>query len=318
MLCVKDLTKIYDDRVAVDDISFELEDNKVYGFLGPNGAGKSTTLNMITGYISPTFGNVRISDTSLMLEPTKFKTKIGYLPEIPPLYPDLTVLEFLDFAANIKGFKKKEERALEISRVSKLTNLEEVMYETIKVLSKGFKQRVGIAMALIGKPEVIILDEPTVGLDPRQIVEVRKLVRDLGKSHIVIISSHILSEINAMCDELLIISKGKLLAHDTAENLVNAFNDTQKFTLVVKGSSSSAEKVLDRIDNIEEKRILKEDELSTTINVTAKKGIDIREEVSEKCLEEGLTILELNVHYVSLEDVYLRLTREENRIESNI
>lgn len=311
MIKVTHLTKKYGERLAVDDISFEMEKGKIYGFLGPNGAGKSTTMNMITGYIAPTKGNVLINDISMLKQGIKAKKQIGYLPEIPPLYTDMSVYEYLCFAAELKGIRGREEKEEEIKRVIKKTSLTDVKERLIKNLSKGYRQRVGLAQAMLGNPEILILDEPSVGLDPKQIVEIRNIIKELGKDHTVILSTHILSEVSAVCDHIIIIAAGKVVANDTPEALVEKYNDRQRFTLVVKGSSSGVEKVLDRISDMEEYRILKEDAKSCSIYVTANPGADIREPVSKACAQAGLVILELNVEYVSLEDVYLKLTNGE-------
>ena len=218
MIQVSHLTKYYGDSSAVTDLSFEIGEGHVYGFLGPNGAGKSTTMNIMTGCLSPTEGTVRIGDYDILEQPEQAKRLIGYLPELPPLYPNETPQEYLSFVGEAKGLKGKKLRE-SIDRVVERTGIEDVRDQLIGTLSKGYRQRVGIAQALIGDPAVIILDEPTVGLDPIQIIEIRDLIRELGRSHTVILSSHILSEVQAVCDQVLIISEGKLAAFDTPENL---------------------------------------------------------------------------------------------------
>ncbi len=315
MVKVTHLTKKYGDYCAVDDISFELEDGCVYGFLGPNGAGKSTTMNMITGYLAPTRGSVLIDDISMMKSPEKAKKLIGYLPEIPPLYPDMTVLEYLKFAAELKGIDKIE-RMNKIHRIIETVKLEVVEERLIKNLSKGYKQRVGLAQALLADPKIIILDEPTVGLDPKQIVEVRDLIRRLGEDHTVILSTHILSEVRAVCDHVIIVSRGKIAADDSIDHLVEQYNEKQRLTIVVKGNSSNAEKVIGRIEGIEEKKMLEESTESCRIGITAEAGRDIREEIFVKCSENGLIVLELNVEEISFEDVYLKLTNEAYDLET--
>lgn len=209
MIEVKSLTKRYGDNLALDDLTFTLEDGLIYGFLGPNGAGKSTTMNIITGYIAPTSGQVTINGHSIIDEPKEAKRHIGYLPEVPPLYGDMTVSEYLSFAAELKGIPKKQ-RAAEIERVMDTAKLEEVGDRLIANLSKGFRQRVGLAQAVMGMPDIIILDEPTVGLDPKQIIEIRDLIRGLAGEHTVILSSHILSEIQELCDKIIIIHQGQM------------------------------------------------------------------------------------------------------------
>lgn len=315
MVKVTHLTKKYGDYCAVDDISFELEEGCVYGFLGPNGAGKSTTMNMVTGYLAPTRGSVLIDDISMMKSPEKAKKLIGYLPEIPPLYPDMTVIEYLKFAAELKGIDKIE-RMDRIRKIIDSVKLETVEERLIRNLSKGYKQRVGLAQALLADPKVIILDEPTVGLDPKQIVEVRDLIRRLGEEHTVILSTHILSEVRAVCDHVIIVSKGKIAADDSIDHLVEQYNEKQRLTLVVKGNSSNAEKVIGRIEGIEEKKMLEESTEFCRIGIMAEAGRDIREDIFVKCSESGLIVLELNVEETSFEDVYLRLTSEAYDLEA--
>lgn len=315
MVKVTHLTKKYGDYCAVDDISFELEEGCVYGFLGPNGAGKSTTMNMVTGYLAPTRGSVLIDDISMMKSPEKAKKLIGYLPEIPPLYPDMTVTEYLKFAAELKGIDKIE-RMDRIRKIIDTVKLETVEERLIRNLSKGYKQRVGLAQALLADPKVIILDEPTVGLDPKQIVEVRDLIRRLGEEHTVILSTHILSEVRAVCDHVIIVSRGKIAADDNIDHLVEQYNEKQRLTLVVKGNSSNAEKVIGRIDGIEEKKMLEESAEFCRIGITAEAGRDIREDIFVKCSESGLIVLELNVEETSFEDVYLKLTSEAYALET--
>lgn len=310
MIKVTHLTKKYGDYTAVNDISFEIENGHVYGFLGPNGAGKSSTMNMITGYLAPTKGTILVNDISMMKQPEKAKGFIGYLPETPPLYQDMTVMEYLKFAAELKGVPKYD-RLDHIKKIIEQVKLEDKEDRLIKNLSKGYKQRVGLAQALLSDPEIIVLDEPTVGLDPKQIVEIRDLIKKLGKEHTVILSTHILSEVSAVCDRVIIISGGKIAADDDIDHLVEKYNEKQILTLVVKGSSSRAEKVLDKIEGIEEKAVLKENTNFCTISITAKPGKDIREEISVTCSGSGLTILELNAHNISFEDVYLKLTSED-------
>lgn len=312
MLKVSHLTKEYGSFVAVNDISFETQPGKIYGFLGPNGAGKSTTMNMITGYIAPTKGEILIDDVSMLDNPLKAKALIGYLPEIPPLYMDMTVLEYLNFAAGLKGIKDKILKEAEVSRVMELTNVTDVSDQVISILSKGYKQRVGLAQALLGDPKLIILDEPSVGLDPKQITEIRKLIKDLSKNHTVILSTHILSEAASVCDEVIIINKGQMLSMDTTENLINQYNEKQVIKLVLKGNSSKAESVLNGIEDIETMTVVSEDTDSCAFDITAKAGADIRETIFTNCSKESLTILELNVYKITLEDIYLKLTKEES------
>lgn len=309
MIKVSHLSKVYGDHIAAKDISFEIEKGCICGFLGPNGAGKSTTMNMITGYLAPNSGEVLVNDISMQKNPIKAKKMIGYLPEIPPIYPDMTVLEYLDFAAELKGINKFQ-RKDEVERVIEKAGLEQVNTRVIKYLSKGFKQRVGLAQALLGDPEILILDEPTVGLDPKQIVEIRDLIKELKEDHTVILSTHILSEVSAVCDRIVIISHGRVVADSEPDKLVEENNEVQTFTLVVKGNASSAEGALKQIEDISAYKIESEENGQVKLKVMAKRHADIRETVSTKCIEAGLVILELNVSYVSLEDVYLKLTSE--------
>ena len=236
MIEVKNLTKRYGDIKALDDISFTVDTGEVLGFLGPNGAGKSTTMNIITGYISSTSGTVTVDGTEILENPRETKRKIGYLPEIPPLYPEMTVRKYLEFMFDLKKVKlPKKEHIEEIMRLVRITDMADRL---IKNLSKGYRQRVGFGQALLGNPPVLILDEPTVGLDPKQIIEIRKLIRSLGKKHTVIFSSHVLSEISATCDRIIVISEGRLVADSKADELSKALADTQKLSLTVEGSPS--------------------------------------------------------------------------------
>ncbi len=243
MIEISHLTKKYGNHLAVDDLSLNIESGKIYGFLGPNGAGKSTTMNMITGYLGATSGTIRIDGEDIFENPEKARKKIGYLPELPPLYQEMLVREYLFFAAELKKIPKKEREAA-VKEVMELTGIDEVSNRLIKNLSKGFKQRVGLAQAILGYPEVIILDEPTVGLDPKQIIEMRELIKKLGENHTVILSSHIMQEISAVCEYVFILSKGKLAASDTLENLekISAPNQVLQFT--VKGSAEEAETIM--------------------------------------------------------------------------
>lgn len=263
MIEIKNLVKKYGNHVAVDDISFTVEPGKIYGFLGPNGAGKSTTMNMITGYIGNTSGSIVINGHDILAEPEEAKRCIGYLPEIPPLYMDMTVLEYLEFVAELKKIPKAE-RVNSIDAAIELTKLEDVSERMIKNLSKGYKQRVGLAQAVLGFPEIIIMDEPTVGLDPVQIIEIRELIKELGKEHTVILSSHILSEIQAVCDYVFIISKGKLVASDSTDNLLkNMSKEDEIAELVIKGPLKEVEKLLEKIETDTESKFQMELRTST-------------------------------------------------------
>lgn len=313
MIEVKDLVKKYGSHLAVDHLSFTLESGKIYGFLGPNGAGKSTTMNIMTGYLGATQGSVLIDGHDILKEPEEAKKHIGYLPELPPLYMDMTVQEYLEFAAELKRLPK-EKRESDISEVMKLTRLQDVSGRLIKNLSKGYKQRVGLAQAILGFPEIIILDEPTVGLDPKQIIEIRELIRTLSKKHTVILSSHILAEVREVCDYILIISKGKLVASDTPENLELLRNGASSLELEVKAAPETARAILSTIDDIDTMEMHSENENLTRVKLETKNGADIREAVFYAFAEEKCPLLEMKTAKASLEDIFMELTQKE---ESN-
>ena len=313
MIEVKDLVKKYGSHLAVDHLSFTLESGKIYGFLGPNGAGKSTTMNIMTGYLGATQGSVLIDGHDILKEPEEAKKQIGYLPELPPLYMDMTVQEYLEFAAELKKLPK-EKRESDISEVMKLTRLQDVSDRLIKNLSKGYKQRVGLAQAILGFPEIIILDEPTVGLDPKQIIEIRELIRTLSKKHTVILSSHILAEVREVCDYILIISKGKLVASDTPENLELLRNGASSLELEVKAAPETARAILSTIDDINTMEMHIENENLTRVKLETKNGADIREAVFYAFAEEKCPLLEMKTAKASLEDIFMELTQKE---ESN-
>ena len=313
MIEVKDLVKKYGSHLAVDHLSFTLESGKIYGFLGPNGAGKSTTMNIMTGYLGATQGSVLIDGHDILKEPEEAKKHIGYLPELPPLYMDMTVQEYLEFAAELKKLPK-EKRESDISEVIKLTRLQDVSDRLIKNLSKGYKQRVGLAQAILGFPEIIILDEPTVGLDPKQIIEIRELIRTLSKKHTVILSSHILAEVREVCDYILIISKGKLVASDTPENLELLRNGASSLELEVKAAPETARAILSTIDDIDAMEMHSENENLTRVKLETKNGADIREAVFYAFAEEKCPLLEMKTAKASLEDIFMELTQKE---ESN-
>lgn len=309
MIKIEDLSKIYSGSIAVDGISFEVKEGHIYGFLGPNGAGKSTTMNMITGYIAPTYGKIEINGCVMGKDTLKAKKNIGYLPEIPPLYPDMGVREYLSFVAGLKGLSKAEKKS-EIDRVMKATSIEDVSTKLIKYLSKGYKQRVGIAQALLGNPKVIILDEPTVGLDPEQIIEIRELIKSLKGNHTVILSSHILSEISATCDEVLVICHGRMIACDTTENLLRSQEQKKILNLKVKGEKDKVEEILKGISDADNIELMEETEETVSFKLESAKDKDIRETVSFALSDARLLILEMNEELSSLEDVYLALVKE--------
>lgn len=314
---VKNLVKRYADNVAVDNLSFKVEKGQIYGFLGPNGAGKSTTMNIITGYIAATDGEVIINGHNIFEEPELAKKSIGYLPEIPPLYVDMTPYEYLKFAAELKKIDKKE-RSKMIEEVMMLTKITDVSDRLIKNLSKGYKQRVGLAQAILGYPEVIILDEPTVGLDPKQIIEIRDLIKSLSKKHTVILSSHILSEVSAVCDYVMIISKGKLVASDKPENLSKLMRGSNSLELTVKGSENKIKEILESIKDIQEFTIHNSiEEGAVDVSLKTIDQIDIRETIFYKMAEVKSPILSMKVSNMSLEDVFLELTGGNKEIKEN-
>ena len=308
MIEVKNLTKRYGDIKALDDISFTVDTGEVLGFLGPNGAGKSTTMNIITGYISSTSGTVTVDGTEILENPRETKRKIGYLPEIPPLYPEMTVRKYLEFMFDLKKVKlPKKEHIEEIMRLVRITDMADRL---IKNLSKGYRQRVGFGQALLGNPPVLILDEPTVGLDPKQIIEIRKLIRSLGKKHTVIFSSHVLSEISATCDRIIVISEGRLVADSKADELSKALADTQKLSLTVEGSPSDVLGEINKIPGV--KKYIKVRELgekSAVYSVEYGNEFDIRREVFSAMARINAPILEMKSGNESLEDMFLKLTQ---------
>jgi ABC-2 type transport system ATP-binding protein len=308
---ISHLVKKYGSHVAVDDLSLTVEPGKIYGFLGPNGAGKSTTMNIITGYLAATSGEVKINGFDVLKQPEEAKKCVGYLPELPPLYMDMTVKEYLDFVAELKKIEKSL-RAGYVKEVMEITKTEEVSGRLIRNLSKGYRQRVGFAQAVLGYPEILILDEPTVGLDPKQIIEIRDLIKELGKKHTIILSSHILSEISAVCDHVFIISHGKLVASDSTENLLERMTGAQEIELLVKAEEDTAETAIREIAQVErcEKTESKEDG-AVQLLVTAKKDADVREAIYHTCVEHHMPILEMKAASKSLEDVFLELTSQE-------
>lgn len=315
MIEVKHLTKRYGNHVAVNDLNFTIDKGKVYGFLGPNGAGKSTTMNIITGCLGATEGEVLIDGHSIAEEPMQAKRLIGYLPEQPPVYMDMTPAEYLDFVARAKGIPAKE-RAQQIETVTEKTRIQDVRNRLIRNLSKGYRQRVGIAQALLGRPEIIILDEPTVGLDPAQIIEIRELIRELGKEHTLVLSSHILSEVQAVCDAIMIISKGRLVASDTSENLTALFAGTVTLNLDVRATEDAARKVLDTVPGIEDMALSAGDPGVTHVQLKPEEGQDIRETLFFAFAKAGLPILSMTQNHASLEDVFLELTQDDGTADS--
>lgn len=310
MIEINHLTKKYGKHVAVDDLSLTVEKGKIYGFLGPNGAGKSTTMNIITGYLGATSGEVKINGFDIFRQPEEAKQCIGYLPEVPPLYMDMTVWEYLNFTADLKKIPKNERKAA-IEEAMEMTGIAEMKGRLIRNLSKGYKQRTGFAQAILGFPEIIILDEPTVGLDPKQMIEVRELIRKLGEEHTVILSSHILSEISAVCDHIFIISQGKLVASDTTENLTERLCSGMELRLELKGEVQQVQEVLEKVEKAEILHLDSENQEGICrVTVRGKEQQDIREQIFFACADAQLPIYGMKVESSSLEDVFLKMTEE--------
>ena len=313
MIEVNNLVKRYGDHTAVDHLSFKFEKGKFYGFLGPNGAGKSTTMNMITGYIASTEGTVTIDGHDILDEPEQAKKCIGYLPEMPPLYFDMTVGEYMNFVADLKKIPKDQKKSM-VEEVMEMVKITDMKNRLIKNLSKGYRQRVGLAQAILGYPEVIILDEPTVGLDPKQIIEIRDLIKSLKKKHTVILSSHILSEVSAVCDYVLIISHGKLVASDTPENLGKLAEGSNTLNLLVKGDKDHIRIALGQISDIKDIKIEDaKEEHAWNVMLSTKEDMDIREEVFFKMADAHCPILEMQSKKVSLEEIFLELTEDDKK-----
>ncbi len=314
MIEVKNLVKKYGNHTAVDHLNFTIEEGHVYGFLGPNGAGKSTTMNIMTGYLGATEGEVLINGHDILKEPEEAKKQIGYLPELPPLYMEMTVREYLEFVAELKGIAKNK-REESINEVEKMVKIWEVENRLIRNLSKGYRQRVGLAQAVLGFPEIIILDEPSVGLDPKQIIEIRELIRQLAKKHTVILSSHILAEVREVCDYILIISKGKLVASDTPENLERNLGDSDLIEIETKASPDEVRRILETVDGIRSISTKHLENGITWAQIQEKKNTDIREKVFQVFAQNHQPLLKLNPLQVSLEDVFMELTQSDRAAE---
>lgn len=308
MITIENLTKYYGSNRAVNNISFTIKDNEILGFLGPNGAGKSTTMNMIAGYLPMSDGKVTIYGADITHDPVKAKMNIGYLPEIPPVYPDMKVKEYLSFCAGLKRVPRGK-RKEEIERVSKLLKIEDVSGKLIRNLSKGYKQRVGFAQALLGNPKFLILDEPTVGLDPNQVAEVRAIIKDLKKEHSVIFSSHILSEVSAVCDRVVIINKGDIRAIDTIENLERSFSQSLVLHIKVKGDKARAASIIEMTKGVKETTAI-EDEGSGIYSFTVQLEGDpdeVRSSIMAECVKNSINILEVYTDKPNLESVFIEL-----------
>ncbi len=310
MIEVRNLVKKYGNHLAVDHLDFTIEAGRIYGFLGPNGAGKSTTMNIMTGYLGATEGEVLIDGHDILKEPEEAKRHIGYLPEQPPLYMDMTVREYLEFAAELKRIPRSK-REESITEVEKLVKIHDVEERLIKNLSKGYRQRVGLAQAVLGFPEIIILDEPSVGLDPKQIIEIRELIRKLSKKHTVILSSHILAEVREVCDHILIISKGRLVASDTPENLEKMLGDADTVEIEAHADPSEIRAVLKHVPGIEQVTVASGEDGVTLAKIREKRGEDIRERIFQAFAARDIPLLTLRLEHVSLEDVFMELTQKD-------
>lgn len=309
MIEVKNLVKRYGDKRAVNDISFTVKEGEVLGFLGPNGAGKSTTMNIITGYISSTSGTVTIDGCEILENPNGAKSKIGYLPEIPPLYTDMSVEDYLGFMFDLKKVKlpKKEH----IKEVCELVKISDVSRRVIKNLSKGYKQRVGFAQALLGNPQVLILDEPTVGLDPKQIIEIRNLIKSLGKKHTIILSSHVLTEVQAICDRVIVINHGKIVADDFTKNLALSVSGRNKFKLVAEGNETGIYTAVRNVYGVS--KVVKKGESEKgcyTFYIETMPNVDVRRDIFKTIVANNYIMLEFENDIPSLEEIFLNLTSE--------
>ena len=307
MIEVCNLSKNYGNKLAVDNISFTANDGEILGFLGPNGAGKSTTMNMLTGYLSSSGGCARINGIDVLEDPIGAKKNIGYLPEQPPLYLDMTVNEYLNFVYGIKRCKMPKKSHL--GEIKSLTKIDDVQNRVIRNLSKGYRQRVGLAQALVGNPATLILDEPTVGLDPKQIIEIRSLIKKLGKNHTVILSSHILPEVQAVCDRIVVIDKGKIVANDTAENLSRTLSADHKLTVQIEGGEKDVKSILEQIPDMDEVHVGREVESNVfEYELNAREGADIRREVFKRMAARNYPILMMRNSELTLEEIFLKLT----------
>ncbi len=317
MIEVTNLTKVYGNKRAVNDISFTVNQGEILGFLGPNGAGKSTTMNILTGYISSTSGSAKIDGKDILDDPLAAKKHIGYLPEHPPLYLDMTVQEYLEFVYQLK--KARQPMKEHIDDICRRIKITDVQKRIIKNLSKGYQQRVGLAQALIGNPEVLILDEPTVGLDPKQIIEIRNLIKALGKRHTIILSSHILPEVQAVCDRVIVINKGKLVADDTAENLSRNLSDDFRYIARIEGPEEEVEKLISTISGMKEVQSMGQKEEGVfEFSLEAEPGSDIRRELFKRLSERNYPLLGLKTTELTLEDIFLQLTQDsENSTSTN-
>jgi len=312
MIEISGLVKCYGKKCAVDGISFSVEKGEVVGFLGPNGAGKSTTMNILTGYLSSTEGTAKVDGIDILENPAEAKRRIGFLPETPPLYPEMTVDEYLNFVYELKGCKLA--RKAHLDEICKVTRIFDVRHRVIGNLSKGYRQRVGIAQALVGNPPVIIFDEPTIGLDPKQIIEIRNLIRNLGRSHTVILSTHILSEVQAVCDRVIIIKDGQIVADEKTEDITKTMEDSRRFTVKISGPKKEVERILSDVNGIARFEATGEKELDSYIYVIeSDRGVDPRKPLFYAMAKAGYPILGLEAATAALEDVFISLTSGADR-----
>ena len=313
MIKVKDVTNKYGNFIAVKNLNFEIKHGEVIGFLGPNGAGKSTTMNMLTGFIEPSEGSIIINGKDIVKKAREAKKNIGYMPENVPLYLDLTVREFVTYMAELKLVQRKE-RKKQVEEIIKATGLEDVKNKLIRNLSRGYKQRVSMAGALVGKPEILILDEPTVGLDPKQIIEIRELIKSLGKDHTVIISSHILSEISQICEKVIIINKGEIVAIDTPENLEKLVNENNSIIVTVEDKENKMPELSEKVEEISKVELVKDNEDGTKQYVVfPKDNIDLRKTLFDVLPKENITIFELRKSEATLEEAFIKLINKNEK-----
>ena len=318
MIQVENITKKYGSFTAVNNINFEIDEGEIVGFLGPNGAGKSTTMNMITGFIEPTSGRIIVDGYDISKKPRKAKRQIGYMPEGVPLYSDLTVKEFVTYMAELKGVPKKEKKD-KVQKAIEETGLQDVQNKLTRNLSRGYKQRVSMAGALVSNPKVIILDEPTVGLDPKQVTEIRALIKELGKEHTVILSSHILSEVSQICNRVIIINNGQIVAIDTPENLEKKVVTDNSVYVTVEDKENKMDNIIEKLPEIKEVKLITENEDNTKkYIITANSDIDLRKNIFETFAKEGITIFEMKKSDVTLEDAFMQLINEKEKIHNEV
>ena len=310
MIEVKNVSKKYGDFEAIKDISFKIDEGEIVGFLGPNGAGKSTTMNMITGFIEPTSGKIIVNGFDIDRKAKKAKKEIGYMPENVPLYNDLTVKEFISYMADLKLIKRKEKKA-EVERVLNAVGVKDVQNKLIKNISRGYKQRVSLAGALVGNPKILILDEPTVGLDPKQVTEIRELIRSLKEKHTVILSSHILSEVSQMCNKVIIINKGEIIKIGNPEEIENQTNETNIISVVEEDEENKFENVIKTVNSIKTVKFIENKENSKSYEIECNVNDDIRKQLFKECAKEDITIIEMKKKESSLEDAFLKLTEKD-------